>query len=285
VPIYAGFDEVATKNELQATVWLELPDNVPANTPLEVGIALDADGILEKVRVALLDGSGAQVESYLDRGDGQRSRLEKKLDQLKRKKDEVQNDVDPSAQAQFEELYGRATKALSSNDPAAAAKHAEEMARILAGVGGGDPEWKKKAQWLCNFTEVVLEYSFLLDPPRTQQLKTLVSQVQGCIGRDDEAGTAAKYTELDKATDNLPAAINMCINMRRRIGMAINKRMDVEANQLRVALTSIVAALQAGDHDRAMRLFDEIRPIMLRIEQAGGGAPQSTSQEDYVEKR
>ena len=58
VPIYAGFDTVATKNELQATVWLELPDNVPANTPLEFAIALDVDGILEKVRVALLAGSG-----------------------------------------------------------------------------------------------------------------------------------------------------------------------------------------------------------------------------------
>jgi len=285
VPIYAGFDPVATKNELQATVWLELPDHVPANTPLEVAIALDGDGILEKVRVALLDGSGAQVETYLDRGDGQRSRLEKKLDQLKRKKDESRNEVDPRAESQFEEVYGRATKALSANDPVAAAKHAEELARILAAVGGGDPEWKKKAQGLCNFTEVVLEYSFLLDPPRTQKLKTLLGQVQTCISRDDEAGTVNKHAELDKATDDLPPAINLCLNVRRRIGIANEKRMEVEANQVRVALTSIVAAQQVGDHAKAIRLFDEIRPLLTRIDQAAGGVSQTTGHEDYVEKR
>jgi len=125
LPIYAGFDPVASKNELQATIWVELPENVPANTPVELAFNLDGDGILEKVRVALLDGSGAQVETYLDRGDSQRSRLEKKLDQLWKEKNRIN--------AQFEEIYSRATKALSSNDPAGAAKHAEELAQLLQG--------------------------------------------------------------------------------------------------------------------------------------------------------
>ena len=284
VPIYAGFDPVATKNELQATVWLELPDHVPANTPLEVAIALDADGILEKVRVALLDGSGAQVESYLDRGDSQRSRLEKKLDQLKKRKDESRGDVEPQADSQFEEVYGRATKALSANDPAAAAKHAEELVRILA-AAGGDPDWKKKAQGLCNYTSIVLGYSFLMDPPRTQQIKTLLDQLQKCLERDDEAATNQKHAELDKATDDLPGGINACMGMIRRIAIASEKRMEVEANQVRVALTSFEAAMRSGDHDKAVRLVEEIQPVLRKIDHAAGVSSHSGGHEDYVEKR
>ncbi|MBM3318228.1 MAG: Hsp70 family protein, partial [Candidatus Eisenbacteria bacterium] len=86
VPVYAGFDLVASKNELQFTIWLELPDNVPADTPLDVALGLDKDGILDKVRVALLDGSGTHIETYIGRG-GERDRLEKKLEQLRKRKD------------------------------------------------------------------------------------------------------------------------------------------------------------------------------------------------------
>jgi molecular chaperone DnaK (HSP70) len=123
VPIYAGFDPVASKNELQATVWIELPDNVPAHTPLEVAFSLDDDGILEKVRVALLDGSGVQVETYLDRGERPRSRLERKLDQLKKRMDQVR--------AKWEALYAEAAKALSRNDLAAAQRCVAEMEKLI----------------------------------------------------------------------------------------------------------------------------------------------------------
>ena len=131
VPIYAGFDPIASKNELQATVWFELPDGVPEGTIVEVAFSLDEDGILNKVLAELKDGSGTKVETYLDRGEGLRSRLEKKLDALKRRRDVLHDDLDAEANKQWEELYGQATKALSANDTGTAGRYAEKMEQLL----------------------------------------------------------------------------------------------------------------------------------------------------------
>jgi molecular chaperone DnaK (HSP70) len=129
VPIYAGFDPVASKNELQATVWLELPDLVPVDTPVEVAFSLDEDGIFKKVLAELKDGSGTRVDTYLDRGEGLRSRLEKKLDELKCRRDAMHDDLDAEADKQWEELYSHATKALSANDTGTAGHCAEKWNR------------------------------------------------------------------------------------------------------------------------------------------------------------
>jgi molecular chaperone DnaK (HSP70) len=130
VPIYAGFDPIASKNELQATVWLELPDHVPEGTSVEAAFSLDEDGILNKVLVELEDGSGTRVETYLDRGEGLRSHLEKKLDDLKRRRDFAQDEIDAEADKQWDELYGQATKALGANDTGIASSCAEKMEQL-----------------------------------------------------------------------------------------------------------------------------------------------------------
>jgi molecular chaperone DnaK len=288
VPIYAGSageDQPASKNELQATVWLELPDNVPANAPLEVAFSLDGDGILERVRGAMLDGSGAQIEAFLDRGNTKRSRLEKKLDRLKRKKDEMFTGFDPGEDRSFEEVYSKATKALSANDPKAAEECAAKMEQILKATGGLDPEWKQKAQGLCGFTEVALNYSFLLEPRKVQQIKTLLDEMQKCVNQDDEKATLAKYSELDRATDDLPGGIYAGANMIRCIGAAQEKGMEVEANHVRVALANIEAALRNGDHLEVVKLHDEIQPVLRKIDKASGVSYKPCSDVDYVEQR
>jgi molecular chaperone DnaK len=281
VPIYAGFDPVASKNELQATVWLELPDNVPAETPIEIAFSLDADGILEKVRVALLDGSGTQVETYLDRGDSPRARLEKKLDQLKKRKDQVRDDLAADAEARWEALYGEATRALSGNNPDAAQRCAADMEKLLQ---GGEPPWKKKAQGLCNYTEVVLQYTFLLEPPRVQQLKTLLEQTTRALGRDDQAEVERLYPLLDKATDDLPAPLMACMAMIRGIGTAKEKRMESEAEQLRVAFRDIESAMRDSNFNRAAEIFNNIAPVLQKVFGQGGPPPSKETLEDLVQK-
>ena len=127
VPIYAGFDRVATKNELQATVWIELPGHLPEDTLVEVAFSLDDDGILKKVLATLLDGSGTKVETYLERGDNLRSRLNKKLDQLEKRKIQLWSDHNPETAKKWEELYGEATKAFRANDNVAAGRCVEAL--------------------------------------------------------------------------------------------------------------------------------------------------------------
>jgi molecular chaperone DnaK (HSP70) len=135
VPLYAGFEQIASKNELQATVWLELPDQVPEDTPVEVAFGLDDDGILKKVLATLLDGSGAKVETYLDRGDTLRSRLEKRLILLAKMRGEMEQ--------QLAQLYGQAVEALNTNNPAEAGRSLDAMERLLSPTLAADG--KKKA--------------------------------------------------------------------------------------------------------------------------------------------
>ena len=272
VPIYAGFDPIASKNELQATVWLELPDHVPEDTPVDVAFSLDDDGILNRVLVELIDGSGTRVETYLDRGDGMRSRLEKKLDYLKKKKDQARDDLDPEAEKKWEELYGQATKALSANNANAAGQCAQQMDELLQ---GSDPGWKRKMQGLCGYTEVVLEYSFLLDPPKTQQLKTMVKELQACIDRDDEAGANKKFAELDKATDDLPDTIKMLLMLVRATSTAVDRNLVVESDKIRAVRNQIESAFRGNDWDRAAEIFKSIEPVLNKV--FGSVTPDSIS--------
>jgi molecular chaperone DnaK len=132
IPLYAGSDPVASRNELMATVWLELPGHVPVDTPYEVAFSLDEDGVLKKVQVALLDGSAAKIETYLDRGDGLRSRLEKRLEQLKRRSGFALNRLNPKMEDNFDDLYTRVITMLNVNDTESAAKLIARLESILA---------------------------------------------------------------------------------------------------------------------------------------------------------
>ncbi|MGB8258910.1 MAG: Hsp70 family protein [Terracidiphilus sp.] len=281
VPIYAGLDPVASKNELQATIWLELPQGVREATPVEVAFSLDDDGILKKVQVKLLDGSGTQIETYLDRGSELRSRIEQRLDQLKRKKDESREELDPEKERRWEELYAEATRALSANNAAAAGQCAGNMEQLLS---DGDAAWKKKAQGLCGYTDAVLDYSFLLDPPKTQQLKTMMRELQSCIDRNDEVGAASRFEDLDKATDDLPGAVLMLMRILRAISVATEKGLLADADRIRAARNQIEAALRANEWDRAL---EQYRAIEATVDKVFGADKKSqsfkaTRGEDYL---
>lgn len=71
IPLYAGFNPVASKNELMSTVWLELPENVPQNASINVAFSLDMNRIIN-VKASLNDGSGREVHACIDRDLGDR---------------------------------------------------------------------------------------------------------------------------------------------------------------------------------------------------------------------
>ena len=139
----------------------------------------------------------------------------------------------------------------------------------------GDPAWKQKAQNLCNFTEVVLEYGFLLDPPKTQQLKTLMKELRSCLDRDDESATEKKLAELDKATDDLPPRLNVLMMLIRAIGVAMEKNLVVEADKIRVAKSEIESAFRANDEKRAVEKLSSIEPVLNKV--FGSAVPHSTT--------
>jgi hypothetical protein len=262
VPIYAGADPIASKNELQATVWLELPDHVAEDTPVEVAFSLDEDGILKKVLVALMDGSGIKVESYIDRGGSLRSRLEKKLEELRKRKEQARGTLDASIERQWEALYGQATRALNGNDTAMAGTCAAQMEGL---VQSKEPEWKRKAKGLCGWTEMVLDYSYLLDPPKTEQLKKLIKELQACIEKDDEDGAARKFKELDEATDDLPGAVQTLMYLIHKLRVAREKGLVVEAEQVLTVLREVEAAFRVNDFARGRARMDSIDAVLKKI--------------------
>ena len=141
------------------TVWLELPPNVPANVPVEVGFRLDRDGILEQVTVALKDGSGRLVEVYPDRGGERRSRLEKKLDQLHQEWVRKRLHAGPRRQPEIDELYGQAAEAANRQDLDTFEQILKEMETALR---SRDDHWKCWHVDMLDYPLVALEKSGLL---------------------------------------------------------------------------------------------------------------------------
>jgi molecular chaperone DnaK len=275
VPIYAGFNELASQNELQATVWLELPEQVPARAPLEVAFSLDADGILQRVKVSLKDGSGSEVDTFLDRfQDTKRSRLEKKLEQLRLRREEVHRDLDPSIDREMEVAYAEATRALTKNDPDTAERHAQEMEGQLRKVSASTgPQWKQKAEGLIGYSEFILsEFAWLLDPAKTMEIKGLVESLRAAVTRDDEAAAEAKWQALDKATDDLPPIVQMLMALVNGIVRAIQRHDEVRADKIKAAKQEIELAIRRGSAEEVGAKFAAIEPVLKEV---FGEAPMS----------
>jgi hypothetical protein len=136
-----------------------------------------------------------------------------------------------------------------------------------------DPEWKRKAGGLCGWTDLVLDYSYLLDPPKTEQLRKLMRELQGCIENDDEEATAKKFKELDKASDDLPGPVYTLTLLHQKIGTARSKGMVVEAEQVLTVLREVESAFRANDFARGRARRDSIDALLARI----GGPEEAVS--------
>jgi molecular chaperone DnaK (HSP70) len=183
VAVYQGENPIASKNELQITVWLELPPHVPENTPVEVAFRLDRDGILDQVTVALKDGSGRQVEVYPDRGGERRSRLEKKLDQLHREWIGKRLLLDRDVNQKVDELYNQAAEAANRQD---LDTFEQILSQLEAGLRSRD-DWKPWARDMLSYRQVAPDKSGLLVRPQhvSSDLHRVTSTGIGIQAEDD----------------------------------------------------------------------------------------------------
>ena len=134
LPLYQRPVEKTGEGELQSVCILELPPQVPQNTPLDVSFQLDRDGILE-VTASLRDGSGTHpVKVVVDRG-GQRSHLERKLEQVRSRWHQQRAET----RARFETLAQQATQAVEASDLAAAEAALRELEKLLQLLGAALP--------------------------------------------------------------------------------------------------------------------------------------------------
>ncbi len=281
VPIYAGFKEVASENELQAIVWLQLPDNVPSDTPLDIAFSLDDDGILQRVKVSLRDGSGTEVETFLDRGDSKRSRLEKKLEQLRKRKQELSEQIDRQKARDLDEYYGQAAAALSRNDSEIADRCVQQMDALLQRSAPSEP-WRQRAENLIDYTEFIIsEFGWLIDPAQTVQLKNLVDTLKKCVERGDQPASEAKTKELDMATDDVNPFIGVLMTMVRAVARATRDGKLAAAEQIRAARGEIESAVRRGDNNAAVARFQQLADLLKDI--LGGPEAAGTSKDVHEE--
>jgi hypothetical protein len=156
------------------------------------------------VLVELKDGSGIKVKSILVRGDKARDRLENKLEELRKRKEQARGTLDPSVEREWEALYEQATRALNANDTSAASSCAARMDGL---VQARVPEWRLRAQGLCSYAEIVLGAAGGQDTSHAPQVRLLVDQLRQSLECDDEDVAANRYLELERALHVLTVAV------------------------------------------------------------------------------
>ncbi len=273
VPIYAGFNEKASENELQIIVRLELPEEVDAETPVDVAFSLNDSGILGNVKVRLKDGSGRQIEVYPDRIiiDPKRSKIEKKADEVWNKWGAKKAEADADMEKKFNEKYGEAINALNEEDLDEAEKKIEQVEKELEKIGAPPPpppppDWKVKANNLAGYSDFVLQqYGWLIQPDETYKLKNLTEELKDAVKENNKEKGEKKTEELNKQIDTLPKLVLDLVTITRAIGIAQQKGDVVNADKAREVLRDIEDALKNNDVNTVKAKFDEIMPILKEI--------------------
>jgi molecular chaperone DnaK (HSP70) len=258
-PVYAGTNKVATKNELQITVWLELPEHLPESTPVDVSLSLDENGSFERVKASLKDGSGREVEAYPDRGSDKRSRLEKKIEQAQRKWQEKREQVDDNEQ--IEKVYSQVIKAANANQVEDAEKLLEQMRKLMPPEG-----WVERAKGILNYSDAMLGmYGWLIEEPQKSEIKKAMGDLSEAIAAEDEKRAEERFKRLDKLTDEVPPPVISLMIVTRAIIRARRLEMVVEADQLTTGRQSMVDALRAHDFAHGSRILAEIWPTVEKV--------------------
>jgi len=268
IPIYCGFDEVASKNEIMGTVWMVLPKGVPVDTPVDVTFALDDSGILKKAIVKLKDGSGRMVEYDIDRGRDWTSGVEKDLKAVeeelenKRKKGDVSTETVEKIMEKIDEV----TELMNKGDKEHALEDTEKIRKEVEKIGPAEEKgWKQKAEGLCNYTDFILaQYNWLLDANTNYKLRKLVEELRDAVKYDDQELGERKTDELDRATDALPDIVTILM-AAVRAEINIKETDPIKSDRLRAIRRELEDELRRGDLDNVRRKVDEMIPLLNEI--------------------
>jgi len=283
VPVYCGDNGKASQNELQRSVWMLLPPSLPAGTPVEVALGLSEDGILDLIRVKLLDGSGRQVEIFnATEGAGDRAQLEKRIEEARQKWEEKLDKADHSTVWEAEQLYDEVIAAVGEGKMELAQQRLGKFEQLIATVGV--KEWQRRGNNIIGYAEEMVErYGRLMDGDDSYQVKKLIEETKAAIQADKEELGQQKYQELDKKLDGCGLA-NILTFLRMRIWQAKNLGMPREADQLAAMVSKAEAAAFAGEMNTVTSELEKAVPIAKAIGEKMGEKPQKDKDGDYLEK-
>jgi molecular chaperone DnaK len=252
--------------EQQATVWLSLPENVKKETPVDVAFSMDENGVLNKVKVILKDGSGRETEVMPDRGRTERSRVEKELEQAKQIWNKNQDQADSLEKDKINRLYNEAIDALEADDISTAEKKSkmfeEEVGKI--GVSMDDlPEWKQRAQGNLNYAAAVIDdYSSLVNPEKIYKLKKLMEELKTAYEKDDRTLGEQKREELVNALDEIPVTVQNLMYIENAMYIARKNSNFVTADKLNGMWRELFNAYKNNDNGTINRVLEDIKPVL-----------------------
>ncbi|MCK4348203.1 MAG: Hsp70 family protein, partial [Thermoplasmatales archaeon] len=268
VPIYCGFEEVASTNEIMGTVWMVLPKDVSIDTPVDVTFALDDEGILKKAVVELKGGHGRMVEKAIDRGSDWTSVVER---DMKAAEEELENkrkrgDASTETIEKIRKKIDEVTEVMNKGDKEGALEDAGKIKKEVEKIGGvEEKEWKQKAEGLCNYTEFILtQYNWLLDSDTNDKLRKLVETLKNAVKYDDQELGEHETDELNKAINALPEIVQ--ILMTAIIAEGMLKETDPKgADILRAIRRELEDELRRGDLDNVRKNIDKMMPLLNKM--------------------
>ena len=273
IVISAGSEKIAADNEYQTTVWVPLPPDTPKGTPIDVYFNLNDNGILEKGKVRLKDGSGREVEFFIAREGEKRSQVEKKMENYRSEWDKKKNHASDEQKRKFDDLYDQATNALNKDENKTAENKLEEIKKLIDGIQSPEPvKWIQQAKGLINFSNSALtKYGHFMEAEYTFQLKSKVTELEKAVNNNDQMTGEIKLNELNKLLDKMPAAVQLILAGNIYANLADNAGISDLANEARTLVSEIEDALRKRDnisvHEKADKLNIVIKKIIEMLDQ------------------
>jgi len=279
IPVYRGENHTASLNELMRILWLSLPRGLPKGTRVEVGLALDGDDTLDRIGVKLLDGSGTPLQVVSDQGEGERVRLENDLEDLSKQWAERLPQADWGLASRMENLLDEIIDALNAEQFVAVRQKMSEFKELLATIGDTAATWKRRAENICSYAEVMMErFGFLIKAEDTYALNKLIEEVRSAVKAGKEEEAQPKVEQLDKRIDDtVPAYYLMVLTVLAIRAHDAGKLAESEA--FKMVVNRAEEAARNNNQEAFQHQLDEGAKLI-----GGLDIPKPTADDGTVEK-
>jgi len=201
-----GEDKIANNNKQSGIVRFKLPPNVPKNTPVEVGLEIDSDGIL-KIHADLRGGYTEELHCHLDRGDDKRAKIEEELDKCVVNIQQKENDGDDVSEER--DVEAKVIDLLNEGEADKAEIMLNKINELLVGKQE-KPEWITSAENAIFWAEASLKrFPKLIDPELSVKMGSAIEKIKTVIEEGDEEACEKVSAELWELINQMHGLIHM----------------------------------------------------------------------------
>jgi len=271
IPVYGGDKlEAASANKLQGQAFAILPPRLPAETPVRITLSLNVSGVF--VLTAHL-GDGTPLDPWIVKGEADAltiEMLERVLPRLAAIADSLSDEDRKQLEERREAVFAR----MKARDFDGAMEEVEslekEVAEAKPAAAGEGMSTREKAERLVGFAGFVLsEYAWAFDDPNVvYRITKTVEEAKEAMARGNEGKLREAVAALDKATDNLPQAVQAFLALKGAILSQIQPADPATA----AALLAEVGEIEKGVRGGNMTVLLRLESLFQRVQAAAKDA-------------